>query len=325
MKNTLRGLLLAISVSAACLCGVARAQTYPTKPISIVVPFAPGAGSDLIARLLAQKLAARIGQPVVVQNRAGASGIIGARFVAGAPADGYTLLYTPSSFAFVQFVVKTEPSVSYDPLNGFTPIIEAGRAPVFLVTSSTSGFKTFQEAALAAKTTRLAYGSAGTGSILHIIGEVVNKATGVDFAHIPYKGVAPAIQDVLGGQIPFAYGSLSTIKPFMASGKLLPLAVTTRDRSKFAPEVPSLNELGYKGLDLGSWNGLLGPKGMPAVAVKTLNMHLNEILKMPDVIERMASEGASPVGGPPEKFGETIAVDHSRFGKMIKELNITAN
>lgn len=325
MKSIHHAFLLAASLVAACFSSATWAQTYPGKPISIVVPFSAGAGTDLVARILGEKLSPRIGQPVLVENRVGAAGIIGTNFVAKAPSDGYTLLLTPSSIAFAQLVIKTGPAGGYDALNGFAPIIEVGTSPVFLVTGSNSGFKTFKDAAMAAKSRKMDYGSAGHGSILHIIGEVVNRATGVNFVHVPYKGVAPAIQDVLAGHIPFGYGSLSTIKPYLASGRLVPLAITSRERSQLAPDVPTLNELGYKGVDLSSWYGLFGPKGMPAEVVKTLNQHLNEILKMPDVVERMALQGSLPVGGSPERLGKTNATDFEVYGKIIKELDIKAD
>lgn len=325
MKAVHYAFALAASVVAACYSGHTLAQAYPAKPISFVVPFSPGAGTDLIARVLAEKLSARVGQPVVVENRTGAAGVIGTHFVAKAPADGHTLLFIPGSFSFAHLVTKVGPASGYDPLNDFVPIVEVGKTPVFLVTNASSGFKTFKEVAVAAKTKQMEYGSAGPGSILHIIGEVVNKETGVNFIHVPFKGVAPAVGAVLGGHIPFAYGSLSTIKPHMANGKLVPLAVTGRERSEFTPDVPTLYELGYRGVNLSSWYGLFGPKGMPAGTVKMLNSHFNEILKMPDVVESMALQGSSPVGGPPETLGKTNAADVELFGRIIKELNITAD
>ncbi|MCY1289721.1 Tripartite tricarboxylate transporter family receptor [compost metagenome] len=326
MNGIHRTFVLAASLAIACFSsGQAFAETYPSKPISIVVPFSAGAGTDLIARILAEKLAPRIGQPVLVENRVGAAGVIGTNYVAKAPAAGYTLLFAPGSISFANLVVKVGPNGAYDPLHDFTPIIAVGNTPVFLVTGSNSGFKTFRDVAAAAKSKTMEYGSAGPGSILHIIGEVVNKETGVNLVHVPYKGVALAVADVLGGHIPFAYGSLSTIRPYLASGKLVPLAVTSRARSPLAPEVPTLSEVGYKGVDLNSWYGIFGPKGMPVDVVKKLNMHLNEILKMPDVIERMAAQGASPVGGSPEVLGKMNATDTERFGKIIKEMAIAAD
>jgi tripartite-type tricarboxylate transporter receptor subunit TctC len=323
MNGISRRTLLTLTSAAACTPQWALAQTYPVKPITVVVPFAAGAGTDLIARLLAEKLSARLRQPVIVQNRLGAAGIIGTNFVAKAPPDGYTLLFVPGSFSFAPLVSKGGTASSYHPLSDLVPVIEVGKTPMFLVTNSSTGFKTFQQAA-AAKGKKLPYGSAGTGSILHIVGEAINKATGVDFLHVPYKGVAPAVADVLGGHIPFAYGSLSTIKPHMASGKLVPLVVTSRERTKLAPDVPSMSDVGFKGVDLTSWYGVFGPKDMPADIVRTLNEHINEILKMTDVIDFMASQGSSPVGGLPEVLARTNATDFEVYGKIIKDLGIQA-
>lgn len=325
MNNIRRVLLLAVCLGTASVTTAVSAQGYPRKAVAIVVPFSAGAGTDQIARILAERLSPRIGQPVVVENRVGAAGILGTTYVAKAAADGHTLLFTPGSIAFAQQVLKTAPAEGYDALNGFTPIIEVGKTPVFLVTGASSGFTTFNGAAAAAKTRKLHYGSAGHGSILHIVGEVVNKATGAGFVHVPYKGVAPAIADVLGGHIPLGYGSLSTIKPHIAGGKLVVLAVTSRERTPLAPEVPTLNELGYKSVDINSWYGIFGPKGMPEEVVKTLNQHLNELLKMPDVVERMAAQGATPVGGAPGVLAKTNSTDFEVIGNIIKELGITSN
>ena len=323
MKGIGCALVLAASFAIACFSSDASALPYPSKRITIVVPFSAGAGTDVVARVLAEKLSPRIGQPVVVENRVGAAGVLGTNFVAKAPADGHTLLFTPGSFSFAQLVVKSPGG--YDALNDFTPVIEVGKTPMFLVTGVDSGIKSFKDAVTAAKSKRMNYGSAGTGSILHIVGELVNKETGVNFVHVPYKGVAPAINDVLGGHIPFAYGSLSTIKPHLPSGRLVALAVTSRERTPLAPDIPTLYELGYKGVDLNSWYGIFGPKGMPADAVKVLNDHLNVILKMPDVVEHIAVQGTSPVGGSPEVLAKTNRADVELVGKIINELNIKAD
>jgi len=277
---------------------------------------------DQIARILGEKLSPRLGQPVLVDNRTGAGGIIGNSFVAKAAPDGHTLLLAGNSLSYAQMLVKAGPNLSYDGLNDFSPVIEVGRTPVFLVTGASTGFKSFSDAALAAKSKKLDYGSAGTGTINHIVGEVVNKETGVNFVHVPYKGVAPSVADVLGGHIAFSYAALSTVKPHLPSGKLVALAVTGKDRTPLAPTIPSLYELGYKGVDMDSWYGLFAPKGLPPAVAKTLNEHLNEILKMPDVIERMAVQGTAPVGGPPEALGKLNATDFARFSKIIKDLGL---
>ncbi len=207
MKSIHRAFLLAASLAAACFSSTTWAQAYPSKPITIVVAYPAGGDTDLLARIFAEKLQPRLGQSVVVENRPGATGVIGSSYVSKAPADGYTLLLTPGSLPYVPMVLKT--GGGYDALNGFTPIIQAGNVPLFLVTGANSGFKSFKDVVEAAKTRPVSYATAGLGSIHHILGEVVNKATGVRFEHVPYKGVAPAINDVLGGHIPLTYPAAS--------------------------------------------------------------------------------------------------------------------
>ena len=262
---------------------------------------------------------------MVVDNKPGASGVIGSSYVAKAPPDGYTLLLAPSTFSIAQLVLRTNGSSSYDVLNGFTPIIETGTVPLFLVAGSASGFKSFKDVVAAGKGQLLSYASPGSGSPMHILGEMVNKAAGMNIRHIPYRGVAPAVNDVLGGHVPLSYISLGPVTPYLPNGKMAALAVASPQRSPLAPKVPTLEELGYKDVNVGAWHGLFAPKGTPAEVVKTLNGHLNEILKMPDVVERMATLGALPLGGAPDVLAKTNADDFERFGKVIKQLGITAD
>ncbi|MEJ7686468.1 MAG: tripartite tricarboxylate transporter substrate binding protein [Variovorax sp.] len=327
MKHTRRqALLLAISVAAACSTGLAvAAQGYPNKPVTMVVAYPAGGDTDALARLFAEKLSPRIGQPVVVDNRPGASGVIGSSHVAKASADGYTLLLAPSTFSIAQLVLKTGAATGYDVLNGFTPIIKTGTLPLFLVANSGAGLKNFKEAMAAAKGRPLTYASPGSGSPMHILGEMVNKAAGVNIGHVPYKGVAPAVNDVLGGHVPLTYITLGPVTPYIPNGKMMPLAVADRVRSPLAPSVPTLAELGYRNVEVTAWHGLFGPKGMPADVVTTLNGHMNEILKMPDVVAKMAIFGALPLGGTPDTLAKTNAADFERFGKVIKELGIQAD
>lgn len=187
MKNIHRAFVLAASLTAACFTGATWAQAYPGKPVSIVVAYPAGGDTDVLARLLADKLSTRIGQPVVVDNRSGASGIIGSNFVAKAPANGYTLLFAPSTFSIAQLVLKTGSAAGYDVLHGFTPVIEAGTVSIFLVAGSSANVRSFKDAVTAAKTRPMSYASPGSGSPMHILGEMVNKATGAHFDHVPTK------------------------------------------------------------------------------------------------------------------------------------------
>lgn len=325
-KQTRRqALALALSLAAAASAGPAWAQAFPSKPVTIVVAYPAGGDTDALARLFAEKLSTRIGQPVVVDNRPGASGVIGSSYVAKAPADGYTLLLAPSTFSIAQLVLKTNGSSSYDVLNGFTPIIETGTLPLALVASSGAGFKDFKGAMAAAKSQSMAYASPGSGSPMHILGEMVNKATGLELRHVPYRGVAPAVNDVLGGHVPLTYITLGPVDPYLPNGKMVVLAVADKKRSPLAPNVPTFQELGIKDVEVTAWHGLFGPKGMSPETVKMLNSHFNEILKMPDVVSRMATLGALPLGGSPDVLARTNAADFERFGRIIKELGIQAD
>ena len=326
MKNTRRqALALAVSVAATATAGSAWAQGYPSKPVTIVVAYPAGGDTDALARLFAEKLATRIGQPVVVDNRPGASGVIGSSHVAKSPADGYTLLLAPSTFSIAQLVLKTGGATSYDVLNGFAPVIQIGTLPLFLVAGSGSGFKNLKDAMAAAKAQTLAYASPGSGSPMHILGEMVNKAAGVNIGHVPYKGVAPAVNDVLGGHVPLTYITYGPVAPYVPNSKMLPLAVADRARSPLAPNVPTFAELGYRNVEVTAWHGLFAPKGTPPEVVKALNGHINEILKMQDVVAKMAILGALPLGGTPETLAKTNAADFERFGKVIKDLGIQAD
>lgn len=324
MKLLSHLLLAAAAMATALTAPPAFAQSFGNKPVTIVVAYPAGGDTDLLARMFAEKLQPRLGQTVVVENRTGATGVIGSRYVSRAPADGHTLLLTPGSLPYAQMVLRIAANEGYDAINGFTPIVQVGTVPLFLVAGPQSGFKTFKDVVNAAKTQKVSYATAGTGSIHHVLGEVVNAATGVRFEHVPYKGVAPAIQDVLGGHIPMTYISLGTVLPYLSSGKLIALGVTDRERTPLVPNVPTLAEQGYK-VDMNTWYGLFGPKDMPPGLVKTLNEHMNEILKMPDVVARMASLGAVPVGGQPDTLQKTYMSDYDKFGKIIKDLNIKAD
>jgi len=325
MKNIRRrALVLAVSVAAAWTAGPGRAQGYPSKPITLVVAYPVGGDTDVLARLLGEKLSRRVGQPVVVDNRPGASGVIGSSRVSKSAPDGYTLLLAPNTFSIAQLVLKTSSGSGYDVLDGFTPIVQVGTLQLFLVTSAGSGFRSLDDVQSATRSQKLSYASPGSGSPMHILGEIVNKAGSLSLGHVPYKGVAPTINDVLGGHIPLTYITYGPIAPYLADGKLLPLAVADRVRSPLAPDVPTFAELGYKDVEVTAWFGLFGPKNLPPEIVKALNGHINEILKMPDVVSRMETLGALPLGGAPEVLAKTNADDFARFGKIIKELGIQA-
>jgi tripartite-type tricarboxylate transporter receptor subunit TctC len=326
MKLHRRHALALAACAAAALCAPqAGAQgNWPSKPITLVVSYPPGGDTDAMARLFAEKLQARLGQPVIVENKAGASGIIGNSFVAKAQPDGYTLLLTPSTISVALLVVKAGSATSYDVLHDFTPIVLTATQPLFLVAGAT-GPKDVKELLATAKSQPLSYASPGSGSPMHILGELFNKSSGVKLSHVPYKGVAPAINDVLGAHIPLTFITWGPIEPYLATGKVRPLAVAEKQRSPLAPNVPTLAEVGVKDVEVGAWQGLMGPKNLPPEIVKTLNANMNEILKMPDVAAKMKVFGALPAGGDPARLAKVNADDNARFGKIIKESGIQAD
>ena len=327
-RHALATVITAVAAAAALSMASASAfaQAYPTKPVTIVVSYPAGGDTDALARVLAEKLSARLGQSVLVDNKPGASGTIGNAFVAKSAPDGHTLLMTPNTISIVTLVLKAGTGAAYDVLNDFTPIIQVGSQSLFLVVNASTGVTSVKDLVAAAKADKIkTYASPGSGSPMHILGEVFNNAAGVKITQVPYRGTAPAIVDMVGGHVPFMYTTLGPVAQHIASGKMVNLAVADMKRSPLAPNVPTLAELGYKDVDVGAWQGIMGPKGMPADVVKTLNTHLNEILKMPDVLARMTTIATIPVGGDGAVLGRINAADHNRYAKVIKEFGIQAD
>jgi tripartite-type tricarboxylate transporter receptor subunit TctC len=326
MHASRRTVIAAAALAAGLAAtGSAMAQSYPSKPITLVVSYPAGGDTDAIARVYAEKLGARVGQQVLVDNRPGASGTIGNASVARAAPDGYTLLFTPSTFPIAQHVLKVGTNVAHDVVNDFTPIVKTGNIPLLLATAQTTGLKDMKQVIAEAKGGKaITYGSPGAGSPMHIAAEMLNKAAGTKMSHVPYRGVAPVVTDTLGGHVAIGWITPGAVGQHVQSGKMVPLAVAERQRTKLMPNVPTLIELGYAELDVSAWMGLLGPKGLPADIVRTLNGHFNDILKMPDVQARMAALGIEPIGGEPAVLAQQIATDNGRFGKLVKEFGITA-
>ncbi len=320
--------ILAATVALACTLGVglATAQAaYPVKPITVVVSYPPGGDTDAIARLLAEKLSERVKQTVIVENRAGAGGVVGNAHVGRAAPDGYTLLFTPNPFTTAPMVLQLTPAASYDVLHGFEPVILTATQPMVLVTHPGSGFKTVPEMIAQAKAGKaFTYGTPGAGSPMHVIAEWLNRAAGVKIQHVPYRGVGPAVNDVVAGHVSTSWVTLGPVTQYFAKGRLSPLAIGDAKRSPLAPNVPTLAELGYKDVVVGAWNGFFAPKGTPAEAVNMLNRHFNDILKQAEVVEKLAMFGAFPAGGTPEVLGKLNASDYEVMSKVIKDLGITA-
>ncbi len=324
-----RKFVLSVAASALALtlpAASALAQAYPSKTISLIVSFPPGGDTDALARMFAEKLSAKVGQSVIVENKTGASGTIGNAYVAKAAPDGYTLLFTPNTLATAPLVLKPGTGAVYDPLKDFTPIILAGTQSLFLVANAGSGITSVKDLVAAAKAGKVNnYASPGSGSPMHILGEMFNRSAGVKLAQVPYRGSGPAIVDLVGGHMTAMYTTLGPVAQHLATGKLVNLAVADAKRSPLAPNVPTLAEAGVPDVEVGAWQGFMGPKGMPADVVKLLNGHLNDIIKMPDVVARMTTLALVPAGGDPSALAQINADHNARFGKVIRETGIVAD
>jgi tripartite-type tricarboxylate transporter receptor subunit TctC len=315
-----------LSVVAALVVGIAQAQSFPTKPVTIIVPFPPGAGPDFAARAIGEKLSPRIGQPVIVDNRPGVGGLVGANAVAKAPADGHTLLLTPNTLMIAPHILPKGAGGGLNVLTDLVPVAPVGSTPMLLVVNPQLGVKTAQELiALARKSPGVAYASAGNGSPMHIAGELLKKSAGIDLLHVPYKGVAPAVTDTLGGQVKVLFVALGGVSQHIRSGKLVPLAVVEQKRTPLLPDVPTLAELGFKDVVVDAWYGLLTAKGTPEAAIAKLNEEVNAVLAMPDVKERLAGAGIEARGGTAAQLGAQMREDHARYGKIVKEFGIQAD
>ena len=313
------------AVSALCLAPLAAAQTYPSKAVSIIVSYPAGGDTDVIARIFAERLGARFGQQFVVENKPGASGTIGNALVAKAPSDGHTLLFTPSTISTALLVLKPGSGATYDTLNDFTPIMQIGTQPLYLFSNTASGIKSVKDLLDAAKADKVkTYGSPGSGSPMHVLGEMFNRSAGTKLQQVPYRGTGPVVTDLVGGHLSFAISTLGPMAQHVASGKVLNLAIADGKRSVLSPDVPTLSEVGVKDADVMAWLGVMGPKGMPANVVTTLNAAMNEILKTPDVQQRLRTMGTISTGGDASVLARAHAGDNSKYGKVIQDLKILA-
>jgi tripartite-type tricarboxylate transporter receptor subunit TctC len=304
----------------------ANAQTWqPDRNITMVVSYPPGGDTDAMARLYAEKLTQRLKQTVVVDNRPGAGGTVGNSAVARAKADGYTLLFTPNPFTTAPSLLKLAPAASYDPLTSFDPVILTGLQSVLLVAHPDSGIKSVKDlVALAKGGKALNYGSPGAGSPMHIAAELLNKSAGIEVQHVPFRGIGPMIPEILTGRLQMAYTTYGPVSQHIAAGKLVAVALTDPDRTPLIPGLTTVAEQGYPTVKEGAWHGIMAPKGTAANIIQTLNAHMNDILRMPDVVDKMASFGARPMGGKPEALSKINADDYARLTKTISDLKITA-
>ncbi|QKH36887.1 tripartite tricarboxylate transporter substrate binding protein [Achromobacter pestifer] len=316
-----------LTATSALVAGAAAAQTsFPQKPVKIILPFSPGGASDVLARQIAEDLRKTWKQPVIVENRTGASGILAADAVAKADPDGYTALLTVT--ALVQTPSLYE-KPSYDPIKDFAPVSQVGTMPLAFVVSAASPIKTLGEfiAAARAKPNDVSYGSFGIGSAGHLYLELLQDAAKIRLIHVPYKGETPTLQDLIGGQISGAIVSVPGAKPMADAGKIRALAVTGESRTAQLPEVPSFAEAGYSGVGLESigWYGLLLPAKTPPEVVDKFSRDLNAVLKQPDFRQRMQTYGIKLTGTTPAEFSEIIKSDYARWTKVIRDNNIKAN
>ena len=312
-----RRLLLALA--AATLSTGALAQAWPSKPIRVIVPFPPGGGTDLIARSVTQKVATATNWTFVVENKPGAGGNLGVDAAAKSPADGYTLVMGQTSNLAIN--PSLYPKLPYDPQKDLTPIVLVANAPLVMVTGANSPFKSLGDAVNAAKAKpgHVNFASPGNGTVAHLTSELFQKAAAVKMQHVPYKGAAQALTDVISGNVQLYMSSVPTLLGQIKQGKLRPLAVTSAKRVDDLPDVPTINESGYKGFDAVTWFGILAPAGTPKDVVARLNAEFNKALQLPDLRKKLADEGADAAGGTPEQFAALIKEDIGRWGKVVKE------
>ena len=322
--KALTPMLLALCLATA---GPALAQApqsaWPAKPIRWISPWAPAGGNDLLSRSIGNEIGKTLGQPVVVENRPGASGTIGTDAVAKAPADGYTLtLGSPGTHATATSMV---PGLPYDPVKDFTPIVMVGTVPNVLVVHPSVPARTVPElvAYLKAHPNTYNFASVGNGSMQHLAGELFKREAGVDITHVSYKGSAPAMLDLTAGQVQMSFESMPVVLPLVKGGKLRALAVTTPRRSSLMPDVPTLAESGLPGFDVTVWYGVFGPAGMPAAVTGRLNAAINEALKTPELSRRLTELGADVAGGTPADLSRYQQGEATRWNRFIKDANIT--
>jgi tripartite-type tricarboxylate transporter receptor subunit TctC len=299
----------------------AMAQNYPSRPIRLIVPFAPGGGTDITARAVAQKLGESWGQTVVVDNRGGANGTIGVDIAAKSVPDGYTLTMISSSHAVNTSLYTRQP---YDLLKDLTPVTQATSQPYALVINPSVPAKSVKEliAVAKAKPGALNYGSSGTGGISHLAGALLGSLTGTTLVHVPYKGGGPATIEVISGQIQMLFGTLLLTGPHIKTGRLRVLAVTTPQRWPGTPELPTMQEAGVPGFVITQWYGMLAPAKTPQPVVVKLNKEIARILHQPDVKEKLAADGADAVGNTPEQFGAHIRSEIAKYAKLIKQIGL---
>jgi tripartite-type tricarboxylate transporter receptor subunit TctC len=315
--------LAALLAPALCLLASAASAEYPDKVVRIIVPVAAGGGVDVMARLLAQRLSDRLGQQFIVENRAGAAGVIGTKSVIRSPADGYTLLYTPSSLSLTVAVSKTAP---YDVAKDLTPIVNVAISPYALAVHTSVPAKTAQEFIAYAKANpgKISYSSAGIGSASHLAAELFKSMAGIEMVHVPNKGMSPALVDVMGGHVQAMFASVPALLT-EKSDNVRPIAMAEKKRSKLMPDLPTISESGLPGFEVANWAGLLAPAGLDPAIVKKLHEEVIAILATPDMMERIQTLGYDVLASTPQDFAAQITGDVVRWSEVVKKADIPLN
>jgi tripartite-type tricarboxylate transporter receptor subunit TctC len=313
---------LVVALAVALSGGSALAQAWPSKPISLVVPFPPGGTTDVLARSLAEKLTQSLGQTVIVENKPGAGATLGADYVVKSKPDGYTLLVGAVHHTIASSVYKKLP---YDFQKDLAPITTIALVPNVLVVNASTPVKTVADLVKLAKAEpgKLTYGSNGNGTAQHLIGTQFQNMTGTEINHIPYKGSGPLASDLIGGQITMSFDTITPVLPHIKAGKLRPLAVTTARRSAALPDVPTLEEAGLKGFNIGTWFGVLAPAATPKDIVARLNTEMVKVIQSPEFRKRMDEIGAEPIGNSAEQMAAQIKGETEKFAKLVKDAKVT--
>lgn len=326
IRFTLRTLLFScIATAAASIASAQSLDNYPTRPVTIVVPFPPGGGTDVGARLVAQKLSLKWGQPVIVENRGGAAGRLGADVVAKAKPDGYTLLVGNVGTQSVNPALYKK--MPYDADKAFAPIGMIAELPLVMLVTPALPWQNIKDVVEAAKKEpgKITFASSGAGGAPHLAGEIFQQASGTKMLHIEYKGGGPAALDLMAGHVNIYFGTVLESVGHVKAGKLKGLGVTSANRSPALPELPTIAESGYAGFDTGSWIGLLAPAGTPVAIINKVSADLREVLTLPDTKNTLITQGATPWPMTPEQFAARIKSDRQRYGKIIEENNLSAD
>jgi tripartite-type tricarboxylate transporter receptor subunit TctC len=317
VRQLATGFLLALLASAS------TAQAWPAKPIRLIVPFPPGGGTDFVARIVAEGLTKAIGANVIVDNRPGAGGNIGLDLVAKAAPDGYTLGFGQTSNLAINPYLY--PKMPFDPMKDLAPVANVASQPMVLVVTDKSPFKSVADIVAAAKKSprSVRNGLAGNGTVGHLAGELFARRAGIKFTNVPYKGAAPALTDLMGGQTDLMFATPQSVVSLIKSGKVRALAVSSSQRITVLPNVPTIGESGYAGFEAVDWKALVAPAGTPPAVIKTLNAAVNQALGQPSTLAELLADGSAPMGGTPEQAAQKIKSEHARWGALIREAGIT--